>query len=109
MPRCGRRAGAVERRSWPSKLMRPACGRKMPEIVLNKVVLPAPFGPTMATNWPASTWIDTSFSTGRAEYPAESPSMCSMRHPFFSEIGFDDLAVARHRLRLAFKQHRAVV
>ena len=35
--------------------MLPPAGGTMPEIVLNSVVLPAPFGPTMATNWPAST------------------------------------------------------
>jgi hypothetical protein len=39
----------------------------MPEIVLNSVVLPAPLGPTIATNWPAPTSIETSFRTGLAE------------------------------------------
>jgi hypothetical protein len=44
--------------------MRPAFGARMPEMVLNSVVLPAPFGPTIDTNWPASTVIDTSLITG---------------------------------------------
>src|SRR5579863_7777989 len=109
MPRCGRLAGAIDSRSRPSKLMLPAVGRRIPDMVLNRVVLPAPLGPTMATNWPASTWIDTSLSTGRAEYPVESPSMCSMSHPFFAEIGLDDPDVAGHLFGLAFDQHCAVI
>ena len=34
--------------------------RRMPEMVLNSVVLPAPLGPTIDTNCPSSTVIDTS-------------------------------------------------
>jgi hypothetical protein len=30
--------------------MLPAVGRRVPEMVLNRVVLPAPFGPTIDTN-----------------------------------------------------------
>src|SRR6267143_1969405 len=36
--------------------------RTVPDTVLNSVVLPAPFGPTMATNCPASTDSETSTS-----------------------------------------------
>ena len=67
MPRCGRLAGATRNRSTSSKRMLPAVGRSVPEMVLNSVVLPAPFGPTIETNWPASTAIDTPCSTGTAE------------------------------------------
>ena len=67
MPRWARCAGRIDSRSWSSNVIVPALGRTMPEIVLNSVVLPAPFGPTIATNWPASTLIETPFRTGMAE------------------------------------------
>ena len=66
MPRCGRFAGAIRSRSTPSNSMLPALGLTMPEMVLNSVVLPAPFGPTIETNAPASTAIETPCSTGTA-------------------------------------------
>ena len=55
MPRCARADGETASRSLPSNRMLPAIGRTMPEMVLNKVVLPAPLGPTIAANSPAST------------------------------------------------------
>src|SRR4051794_4909983 len=109
MPRWARCAGRIDSRSRSSKAIVPALGRTMPEIVLNSVVLPAPFGPTIATNWPSSTLIETPFKTGMAEYPAVSPSMRSMGHPFFAEIGLDDTAVPRHRFRFALDDHGAMV
>src|SRR5690606_18719535 len=33
-------------RSWPQKVILPLLGRTRPEIALNRVVFPAPFGPT---------------------------------------------------------------
>jgi hypothetical protein len=50
MPRCGRLAGATRNRSIFSKRMLPTVGRRVPEMVLNSVVLPAPLGPTIDTN-----------------------------------------------------------
>src|SRR5271170_2025782 len=46
----GRPANAV-----PSKMMSPASGRSCPQTQLNKVVLPAPFGPTNPTLSPGAT------------------------------------------------------
>jgi hypothetical protein len=67
MPRCGRRCGGTARRSWPSKRIEPDIAGTVPESVLNSVVLPAPFGPTIETNSPAPTSIETSCSTGTDE------------------------------------------
>src|SRR5580692_4207588 len=39
----------------PSKMMSPASGRSCPQTQLNKVVLPAPFGPTNPTLSPGAT------------------------------------------------------
>ena len=50
-----------------SNRIAPAISFTVPEIALNSVVLPAPLGPTMATNWPSSTTTETPFSTGTAE------------------------------------------
>jgi hypothetical protein len=50
MPRCARCDGRTDKRSISPNVIDPALGRTMPEMVLNRVVLPAPFGPTMATN-----------------------------------------------------------
>jgi hypothetical protein len=66
MPRCGRRSGRTLARSRPSKRIVPALGASVPEIVRKIVVLPAPFGPTMATNWPSATAMETPFRTGTA-------------------------------------------
>ncbi len=62
MPRWARSGGGTASRSRPSNVIRPAVGRTVPETVLKSVVLPAPFGPTMATNCPAATVSDTSTS-----------------------------------------------
>ncbi len=47
-------------RSSPSDGIRPASAR-------SSVVLPAPFGPTSATRWPADSASETSFSTTRPD------------------------------------------
>src|SRR5579884_738027 len=41
--------------SWPSKRITPLVGEEMPEMVSNRVVLPAPLGPTIANVSPGST------------------------------------------------------
>src|SRR5262245_60060052 len=109
MPRCGRRAAGTVARSIPSNKMRPDLGARMPEMVLKRVVLPAPFGPTMETNWPASTETDTPRITGKSPSPALSASTFSIGGPLLAEVGLDDARMACHRLRAALHQHRAVV
>ena len=47
--------------STPSITMRPAVGRATPEITLNSVVFPAPFGPITPTMLPGATSRSTSF------------------------------------------------
>ena len=44
---------------WPSTITSPAVGRSMPVIILSRVDLPLPEGPTIATNSPAFTWRET--------------------------------------------------
>ena len=51
----------------PSNRIDPEVGLTTPEMVLNKVVLPAPFGPTTETNSPFATVIETRLRTGTAE------------------------------------------
>ena len=53
------RAAGSASRSRPSKAILPAAGVTVPEIALNSVVLPAPLGPTIATNCPSATVSDT--------------------------------------------------
>src|SRR5215471_9444886 len=75
-------------------MISPATGVTTPEIVLNKVVLPAPFGPTTATNSPRSTSSDLIFSTV---------------HPLLTEIGFDHRWVPDNVSRRAACDHSTVV
>ena len=49
-------------RSILSKRMRPVFGWTVPDMALNRVVLPAPLGPTMRTNWPLPTANEISHS-----------------------------------------------
>jgi hypothetical protein len=49
-------------RFWPSNFTLPDSGLTMPEIAMKSVVLPAPFGPTIAMNWPSATSTETSTS-----------------------------------------------
>jgi hypothetical protein len=62
MPRCARSAGGTASRSRPLYLISPASDVTVPEMALNSVLLPAPFGPTTATNWPRSTSSETSLN-----------------------------------------------
>ena len=59
------RAGGSASRSCPSKTILPEAAGTVPDTVLKSVVLPAPLGPTMATNCPASTARETSVSALR--------------------------------------------
>ena len=49
--------------SWPRIAISPARGRMSPMIVLSRVVLPAPFAPTIATTSPGFTCSETRRST----------------------------------------------
>src|SRR5687768_9418911 len=109
MPRCARSAGGIERRSFPSKVIFPEVAGTVPDTALKSVVLPAPLGPTIATNLPASTESETSASAFSPPYDTLSPSMRSTRHPSLAEIGLDHLCIGRYRFRAAGGEERAVV
>ena len=62
--------GALRRRQFEQVLPQEGdltadAGGTMPEMVLNRVDLPAPFGPTTVTNWPALTDSETSVRARR--------------------------------------------
>src|SRR5690554_3950988 len=110
IPRCGRRDDVTDSKSCPSKVMEPAMAWTEPEIVLNRVLLPAPLGPTIATNSPSLTVMFTSLRTGTAEYPATSCLISSIfSAPLFSQIGLNHPLVLRDGLRFANDQHSPVV
>src|SRR6266480_4521321 len=110
MPRCGRSAGATLRRSRPSKRIRPPRGATAPEIALNRVVLPAPFGPTMETNWRSPTDSETSHSAVNPPYATVISSSSSTGcRPFLAEIGLDHALLVGDLARPASHQDSAVV
>src|SRR4051794_14477100 len=96
MPRCGRSAALTVARSRPSNEMRPAASGTTPEIALNKVVLPAPLGPTTAMNSPALTSMETSVSADRPPYLTVALSSLSIGHPLVAEIGLDHFRPPDH-------------
>src|SRR5712691_413188 len=55
-------------KSLPSNFTLPESGWTVPEIALKSVVLPAPFGPTIAMNWPSATSTETSTSAFNPPY-----------------------------------------
>ena len=62
---CALRDGETVARSTPSNRMRPPLGRSTPEIMLNSVVLPAPFGPITLQISPDVTSMLTSATACR--------------------------------------------
>ena len=56
------RSGRARVMSWPSKLMVPESAGTSPEMQLNKVVLPAPFGPIRPVMRRGSTVRSTPFN-----------------------------------------------
>src|SRR5436309_6687842 len=60
MPAWQMASGAQRVTSRPRKRMRPASGRRTPEMTWKRVVFPAPFGPISPTSCPASTSRSTS-------------------------------------------------
>src|ERR1700730_13260034 len=110
MPKCARWDGATASRSLSSKWMRPPFGRTVPEIALNSVVLPAPLGPTMDTNWPPRTLSEISQSAVRPPYATVRDSTVSTdRRPFLAEVGLDDARVVDDLAPLADRQYPTVV
>ena len=100
--RHGRRAGS-----------RPLVGGKSPEITLNSVVLPAPFGPRIARRSPGvDLEIDVANGVQAAEAPADPPQAegrlgalgvlrfrCCARHLLLDDAVHDGLLVAAPRKR----------
>src|SRR5438046_477223 len=109
MPKCGRSAALMPARSCPSNEIFPAASGTTPEMALNRVVLPAPFGPTMATNSPALTSMETSLNADRPPYFTLVLSRLSIRHPFVAEIGFDDVRILDDVTGNAVCNHHAMV
>src|ERR1700682_1746128 len=67
-------AGAPRRGGSPKTWIRPVLGATSPRIALRSDVLPAPFGPRMATNDPAATSSDRSLQMRRVPYSRVTPS-----------------------------------
>jgi hypothetical protein len=59
MPICGSRSGRTRSITWPRQLSVPDCGVTNPQMTLNSVVLPAPFGPITPSTSPRWTSTDT--------------------------------------------------
>ena len=75
----------------PSKRTSPSDGGVTPEIMLNKVVLPAPFGPISPTNSPrrtsAETWSTAVSPPKRRVRPCKASSGALTKHPDASRAG----------------------
>src|SRR5512136_1375417 len=80
--------------SSPLKTTRPLSGLSMPVIKLNRVVLPAPFGPITATSCPFST-VSCAPLTARnlsknlynpSTFSMLSPSRCTLFDPASTEL-----------------------
>ena len=63
IPRRHRAAASSLVTGWPSNRISPDPGARSPEISPNRLVLPAPLGPTMPTMSPAPTRSDSSSAT----------------------------------------------
>src|SRR5258705_8602735 len=85
------------RSSRPFSVNEPAVGRTNPQITLNSVVLPAPFGPMTLTTRPGGTARETSSSAVRP--PKRTLTLCKAKppEPTVSRYGlnFTSLVVAR--------------
>src|SRR5262245_51826060 len=89
--------------------MAPRVGVTMPEIHVNKVVLPAPLGPTMETKSPSATAVDTPPNAVRPPYPAGTFSSVSTGAPFLAEVGLDDALIARYGIWRSLSPHGPVI
>src|SRR5205085_784705 len=75
MPFCEIRLGGSPAMFSPLNRMRPAVGRSTPVRQLNKVLLPAPFGPMTARISPGSTSNETLLSAVKPPKRSVSPSV----------------------------------
>ena len=73
--------------SSPRYSIRPPAGGTPPPMALSRVVLPAPFGPTMVTNSPSPTSRETSASAWSPPYETLRPDSLSMRYSLHSPFG----------------------
>src|SRR6266852_3062122 len=80
-----------------------------PTIELISVVLPVPLRPSSASTWLSARCNDKSGNTTASPYPARKPSMHKRSGiGGLAEIDRLDPWVARHLVRRAFDQQRAV-
>src|SRR4051812_28916254 len=77
MPRRARLYGGSLVMSRPSRRTRPALGARRPVITLNRVVLPAPFGPMRPVILPGSALNDTSSTATLPPKRTTTPSTSS--------------------------------
>src|ERR1700674_1366863 len=103
MPSAGRSAAAMSDSARPSYSIRPPSSGTTPEIERNSVVLPAPWGPTMATNCPSPTSRETPCSACKPPYETETFSSRSIGPPL-AQICFDDGRQVDDLPRLARRQ-----
>src|SRR5262245_36312933 len=89
-----RSCGGIAVTSSPKKRMRPAVGGKSPVIVLNSVVLPAPFAPISARRSPAAIENDTSSIARSAPNVRVTPSS-TRASPDASGAAGECIAIAR--------------
>src|SRR5260370_16974936 len=91
MPRCGRSDGRRDSSLSPRKVIAPEVGATTPLMVLNRVDLPAPFGPTSVTKLLSATDRLTSERARRPPYATERffTSSIPSRQPFLAEVGLD--------------------
>src|SRR5437763_987309 len=89
MPQRARRWGGSRVISTPSNRMVPAVGASAPEIALNRVVLPAPFGPMMARRSPDLTESVTP-STARNASNATRIELDGLAQRRIVELGLED-------------------
>src|SRR3984885_4336374 len=85
MPRWARAAAGIVSRFWSRNEMLPCTAGTMPQMVLNRVDLPAPFGPTTVTKRPSATDSDTSISARRPPYATERLRISSIGNGAGSE------------------------
>src|SRR5580692_10016434 len=111
MPRCARRSAGSASRSTPANRIVPASGGTIPLMVLNKVDLPAPFGPTTVTNCPSRTVSDTRVSACKPPYATDNPLISSMQagQEFLAEIRLDHRVLLHHVTRFAGGEHATMV
>src|SRR4030066_820140 len=72
--------------SFPRKVISPAFGLRMPEMVRRIVVFPAPFGPSSATNSPSAMFSEAPQMICRNPYPAWRSLTSNNSSSFFASV-----------------------